>query len=360
MVFAVTEISVKLQGRDSALCSVGMSGDKDCPAITLTSHAKVRGLSGIHRVRDQFIFMDTLCARLDGLGVSKVSVYAFFNLVGCDFVPFTYGNPQRMLLRALFQWRVTHNSWREIEDEAATGYWAVDSLLSLLALAYVEQYRPAFKPAEKYLQHDNQTLSSSNVLEFCKKVRYAVWDTGLKTASQSMAKTSDCILNRKCSKSALRHWMGAFFIASWNRDVIECASEAFGFITDGAGDSLPFFESASGALYRVALLKRPFTTCGCANCNRSSCPCRRIGRFCLPGLCKQRISACENSESSHVSSAIAFREVCTEIATVASSGNNFVDSQTAHGAASKVPYNIFALCNPSERQGDAEVASAGS
>lgn len=81
-------------------CTLVISKDSDCPAITLLNNS-LRHFNVVHRVADQYIYIDILHDKLEKIGLLSDLVTRAFITGGCDFVPFLKHVAQRTFAKVI-------------------------------------------------------------------------------------------------------------------------------------------------------------------------------------------------------------------------------------------------------------------
>lgn len=123
-----------------------VSNDSDCPAISTRCAQQVRGQGFVHKVSNQFIYIDKLFELLDFLDATPDSVVAVNALGGNDLFPGTHSVAQTCYLQALVRMRALTGGWKylgmasQLESEQN---FADTEAVVLTVLAFIEVQRYA-------------------------------------------------------------------------------------------------------------------------------------------------------------------------------------------------------------------------
>lgn len=277
----------------------------------MASATHLRGANFVHKVSNQFIFIDRLFSVQERFGLSHVAFVCSFALGGCDFCPGTAGVPQLCYLKALVNNAALMRGWRRI---GSLGEYDEDRRLAdieaviLTALAFVEKYGAVIPAAEHCPSFLGEiTTDSPDIDAFERKMelwmvrlRKAVFAKGsLCTASLCLPETEDVILQGRRCAFVLKYWQGSVK-ANWTREEIGGVDEEFGYCADGVGDCWPLCERQDSVLLRRKAAAYPFTSCGCSECKNRTCSCRKVGLVCIPGLCRKCEDSCQNKGVDHI------------------------------------------------------------
>lgn len=199
-----------------------VSNDSDCPAISACCAHQVRGQGFVHKVSNQFIYIDEFLNLLDFLDLSTDSLIVANALGGNDFCPGTEGVPQTCYLQALVKNRGHAGGWKylgtcgETDDER---YFADTEAVMLTTLAFMELRcyvsqiatyvtEPCFISS---MRHRTRQEFTALLEKWIVNVRKAVFkSSGVDTAAKCLPDTESIVLQGRRAAFVVKYWKGAF------------------------------------------------------------------------------------------------------------------------------------------------------
>lgn len=122
---------------ETGSCTLVVSNDSDCHAISLLN-TNLRQRNIVHKVSDQYIYIDHLHDILDPIGLSAEHITRAFVIGGCDFMPFLKTISQATFAPVIIKYCDFFST--HVRTDGAQGS---PSTSLLVALAYHHRYSQA-------------------------------------------------------------------------------------------------------------------------------------------------------------------------------------------------------------------------
>lgn len=260
-----------------------VSCDSDCPAISLMN-ADLRGHKIVHRVSDQYIYLDALDSQLNSVKIHPSFVTRCFITGGCDFNPYLKHVPQCTFARVA----VNHGTWlcalieeQRVDDTSCSENMSTSVTILLICLSFYEHIKRTGGSSQKVISHPPPLPSSSDPC-FIENLRlwtanYRIWqhESIFAQSLHHLLPYDDAMqYHHRRVMWISKYWACATRTSCNDESESNVNLEQYGFHSDGT----PILDCAAEVKRRSLMMADDTHRCGCfKGCSRG-CSCQRKGK----------------------------------------------------------------------------------